>query len=150
MRRLSLILSVFVAVVVPMSGAMPAWATGSPDAALASHHVNSGTSAKVRRAGASRVVGQSGRNAPACPSVLLLGARGSGEAGPGSVNWQNGSSKDNYGYGPDIWNTFQRIKSDIGTQRTFQETSVIYAADSVNILKQNPFTYPAKYFRDLA
>jgi hypothetical protein len=81
---------------------------------------------------------------------LLLGARGSGEAGPGSVNWQNGSSKDNYGYGPDIWNTFQRIKSDIGTQRTFQETSVIYAADSVNILKQNPFTYPAKYFRDLA
>jgi hypothetical protein len=85
--------------------------------------------------------------ASGCSDVLFVGARGSGELGPGNAKWTDPTS-DYYGFGHDVYNVLSQIKTDVGSQRTFQQTSITYQADSVWTIFNNP-TDPYKYFRDL-
>jgi hypothetical protein len=86
----------------------------------------------------------------ACNGVLFIGARGSGEFGPGSDGWPRGRTKaDHYGLGGEVNDVYNRIKSDLsGTGLSLDApVSIGYHADRVQTLLRLDFS---KYFGDLA
>lgn len=151
MRRFSLVLSVLAVAAVLMSGAIPAGAadfSAARQTLLPLDHVHSAAAVRALSHRTVRRARQTRAPVSGCSDVLFVGARGSGEIGPGNKGWVNGSSKDYYGYGHDVYNVLTQIKTAVGSQRTFQAASIKYAADSVWTIFDNP-TDPTKYFRDL-
>ena len=82
--------------------------------------------------------------AATCPSVLFVGARGTGEAGPGTPGWKPGV--DYNGLGGDVDSVLTHVEHDVDGQRTFQVIPVSYQANSVWTLISDP----AKYFKGIA
>ncbi len=83
-------------------------------------------------------------SASGCNPVLFLGARGSGEYGPGSANWPKGrKADDKYGFGPEVNEVYRKVSA--GLSANLEAHSVDYGADRVTTLFHD---YP-KYFRDL-
>jgi hypothetical protein len=79
--------------------------------------------------------------APArCSDVLFVGARGSGETGPGTPGWEPVSS-DPYGLGTRVHGAYARFFKDLAGHRTVDIASVNYAANSVRTLFSRPTTY---------
>lgn len=87
----------------------------------------------------------SATNLPMSPQTLFVGARGSGEAGPGTKAWKPTAS-DPFGLGSTVNILYERLAKDIDSRRTVQAASVSYGADNVRTLTHD---YP-KYFRDLS
>jgi hypothetical protein len=82
-----------------------------------------------------------------CAETLFVGARGSGEYGPGTKNWPAGrSSSDYYGLGAEVNQVYTRLSSDVGTRQSIQVNSVNYGSDHVQTLAHDI----PKYFRDLS
>lgn len=81
----------------------------------------------------------------ACGKVLFIGARGSGESGPGTPGWK-AKSTDPYGLGARVNSAYQALVKDLGNRQTLLPVSVAYRADSVDLLWSDPFAY----FSDLA
>jgi hypothetical protein len=89
-------------------------------------------------------------SAAGCNGVLFVGARGSGEFGPGSDGWPRGRTKaDPYGLGSEVNSVYDRITSDLaGTGLSMDPpVSIDYHADRVQTLLRLDFS---KYFGDLA
>jgi hypothetical protein len=83
--------------------------------------------------------------APVCTKVLYVGARGSGEYGPGSENWPDKSPADDpKGFGPEVNNVYSGLATDLGSSN-ISAVSVKYGADHVQTLSHDI----PKYFRDL-
>jgi len=82
------------------------------------------------------VAGSSG-----CAQVLFVGARGTGELGPGSPNW-NGKGD---GLGGPVYGLYAALAQDLGGTRSIQMVSVVYDTSSVLTL----LTDPAQYFANL-
>lgn len=81
-----------------------------------------------------------------CADVLFIGARGSGEPGPGTPGWKP-AKNDPLGLGPTIDSADRRLLSDLGGHRTVEVFSLNYGADSaITTLPRAPH----KYFNDLA
>lgn len=80
-----------------------------------------------------------------CADVLFIGARGSGEPGPGTPGWTP-AKNDPFGLGPTIDSAYRRLLSDLGGHRTVAVFSLNYGADSVTTLPHAPH----KYFNDLS
>ncbi len=149
MRRFSLTMIVPVIAAAIIGSAMPAAAVGVPaanHASLLRQHANAVAAVKTPRPARVTSRRQARASVSGCSDVLYVGARGSGESGPGNKNWKPGS--DYNGFGHDVYNVLNQIKSDVGKQRTFQAKSVDYQADSVWTIFNHP-TDPTKYFRDL-
>jgi len=81
-----------------------------------------------------------------CPDVLLVGARGSGEKGPGTEGWKPPGTGDTYGLGGPVESVYQRLKAGLGSHRTIQVLSVSYAANGVQTLTHAP----RQYFSNIA
>ncbi|MGW5768675.1 cutinase family protein [Streptomyces longwoodensis] len=80
-----------------------------------------------------------------CSDVLFVGARGSGEKGPGTPGWGPVSS-DPYGLGPRVYGAYARFFQNLAGHRTVDIESVNYAANSVSTL----FSRPATYFANIS
>lgn len=83
--------------------------------------------------------------ASGCKDVLFLGARGSGEKGPGTPGWSYGLH-DPDGLGSTVESAYKGLKQKIGGYRSIEVTSVGYQADSVWTLVKNH----DKYFAGLS
>ena len=82
-----------------------------------------------------------------CPEVLFMGARGTGEYGPGSDHWPRGrSSSDYYGLGGDVNEVYMHLENQLGSDLG-SPVSVPYPADRVQTLLRADFP---KYFGDLS
>jgi hypothetical protein len=79
-----------------------------------------------------------------CAAVLFVGARGTGEAGPGSPTWVPTPS-DPYGLGAPVEALRKALLTDIAGRRTVQTVSVNYNTNDVGTL----LTDPVSYFADL-
>jgi Cutinase len=80
-----------------------------------------------------------------CANVLYVGARGSGEYGPGSRHWPRGRDpRDLNGFGQEVDNVYNHLRTDLGADH-IEADSVIYGADHVQTLAHDI----PKYFRDL-
>ena len=75
-----------------------------------------------------------------CADVLFVGARGSGEPGPGDRGWEP-TKDDPYGLGATIESARQRLVADLGTNRTMQTESVSYVANGVQTILHAPNQY---------
>lgn len=84
------------------------------------------------------------RPAAACPAVYFLGARGSGEKGPGTPGWH--STGGSLGLGGEISDVYSRLRADLSGLESVQGVSVRYAADSVWTLVR----HRASYFKGLS
>ena len=82
--------------------------------------------------------------AASCRGVLFVGARGTGEAGPGTPGWKPGV--DYNGLGGVVDNVLTHVEHDVGSQRTFQVLPLDYQANSVWTLTSDP----TKYFQGIA
>jgi hypothetical protein len=83
-----------------------------------------------------------------CASVLFIGARGSGETGPGSsTGWD--TSKDASGFGPEVDDVYTQVKNAFGPGNV-QADPLNYAADPVPTLTQLQSGAAAAYFTDLS
>lgn len=81
-----------------------------------------------------------------CADVLFIGARGSGEPGPGTPGW-NPKKNDPFGLGGTVDSAYRRLLSDLGGHRTVAVFSLNYGADSaITTLPRAPH----KYFNDLS
>jgi len=82
-----------------------------------------------------------------CAAVLYIGARGSGEYGPGSSGWPSGQTPgDSNGFGPEVNNVFTGLQADLGAGN-IKPDSVNYPADSVSVLAHLHFS---QYFAGLS
>lgn len=83
--------------------------------------------------------------ATTCKQVLFLGARGSGEFGPGNYGFNSKRVKgDPYGFGPDVNTSYNELKadfSDYSEQVPVQPVSVSYAANNVSVILKNHNLY---------
>src|ERR1035437_2971737 len=75
-----------------------------------------------------------------CAAVLFVGARGSGQAGPGTPGWTS-SSADPLGLGGTISGVYSRLRSDTSGHRTVAGVSVNYTASAVSTLIGSPGVY---------
>lgn len=136
------------------------WGGGTPSAAAAVTAAagvttaavgtaGSGTAApalpKTRTAAATSDTGTMSKTgtAPAlapCADVLFIGARGSGEQGPGTPGW-HATTGDRYGFGPRVQSAYARLAGDLAGHRTLQAVSVRYAANKVTTLAHDPAGY---------
>ncbi len=80
-----------------------------------------------------------------CADVLFVGARGSGQDGPGDHGWKP-SGSDPYGLGGTVNSVYQRLAGDLGEVRSGHAESVAYAANGVQTLAHAP----NQYFANLA
>jgi virginiamycin B lyase len=82
-----------------------------------------------------------------CPQVLFLGARGTGESGPGTPGWpqKDYSPGDTYGLGPELNSLREAMIKDIGSGVSVKVVSVRY--DSTNW--QTILANTDKYFANL-
>jgi hypothetical protein len=78
-----------------------------------------------------------------CPNVLFLGARGSGEDGPGTPGWKPAKTPgDPHGLGAEVNDAYQLLRSDLPADRVVDVRSVQYAANNVSrILEGDPWNY---------
>jgi hypothetical protein len=76
----------------------------------------------------------------ACKDVLFVGARGSGETGPGDIGWK-ATRSDPYGLGGPVENVRERVTADLGSHRSIQVLSVSYEANGVQTLLHAPNQY---------
>ena len=84
----------------------------------------------------------------ACAAVYFIGARGSGETGPGSTNgWDTG--KDPSGFGPEVDDVFSAVQTGFGSGNV-QADPLYYAADPVPSVTQLVTGAVAAYFTDLS
>jgi len=84
----------------------------------------------------------------ACDAVFFIGARGSGETGPGSKNgWD--TATDPSGFGPEVDDVFTQVKTAFGAGNV-QTDPLIYAADPVPSVTQLRSGAVAAYFTDLS
>jgi hypothetical protein len=82
-----------------------------------------------------------------CKQVLFLGARGSGELGPGNYGFNSKKVKgDPYGFGGPVNSAYAELKGDFGNTISVQPVSVSYQANSVSLLVKNHNLY----FADLS
>ena len=82
-----------------------------------------------------------------CPGALFVGARGSGEFGPGSDGWPRGrTTKDPWGLGGEVNEIYQQAETELGKSNIGQPLSVNYGADRVETILHDP----AEYFDDLS
>ena len=82
-----------------------------------------------------------------CQQILFVGARGSGEYGPGSDHWPQGRNpEDPHGLGGTVNSAYLRLVNDLGGRRTVQVVSVPYPAARVTTLLHDP----PRYFRGIA
>ena len=82
-----------------------------------------------------------------CAPILYIGARGSGEAGPGSNGWSSGQTPgDPNGFGPEVNNVFTGLQTDVGAGNV-KPDSVNYPADNVSVLAHLHFS---QYFAGLS
>ncbi len=77
--------------------------------------------------------------ASGCADVLFVGARGSGEKGPGAPRWKP-SASDRHGLGATVNAAYRRVSADLA-HRTVQVASVRYAANSVVRMFDDPHDY---------
>jgi Cutinase len=90
-----------------------------------------------------------GPHAPSgCATVLFVGARGSGESGPGTKGWKP-TPGDPHGLGGQVDSVEVRLAKDLATHRRVQVDSLDYAADSVDVLYHG-LSGIHRYFSDLA
>ena len=83
-----------------------------------------------------------------CTPVFYIGARGSGETGPGSKNgWDK--TKDPSGFGPEVDNVYTQLRIALG-QSNIQPDPLNYAADPVPGVKQIRNGALTGYFKDLS
>jgi len=83
-----------------------------------------------------------------CDPVLFLGARGSGETGPGSTDgWD--TKKDPTGFGPEVGQVFSQLNSSIGAGK-IQAEPLSYAADPVPGFAGLRHLNVITYFNDLS
>jgi hypothetical protein len=81
-----------------------------------------------------------------CKQVVFVGARGSGEYGPGSDHWPRGrSAEDPHGLGGTVSSAYLRLVRDLADRRSVQVVSVPYPAARVATLLHDP----SQYFRGL-
>ena len=78
-----------------------------------------------------------------CAGVLFVGARGTGESGPGTPGWKDGV--DYNGLGGVVHNVLTRVEHDVRGQRTLQVVRLDYQANSVWTLLSDH----SKYFRGI-
>lgn len=82
-----------------------------------------------------------------CQQVLFVGARGSGEYGPGSDHWPKGRDpKDPHGLGGPVDSAYLRLIKDFADRRLVQVVSVPYPAARVTTLLHDQ----RRYFRGIA
>ncbi len=67
---------------------------------------------------------------PACKDILFVGARGSGEAGPGKPGWVP-TSANPLGFGSTVLSAYNQLKAKIGSKYTIEPISADYPANSV-------------------
>jgi hypothetical protein len=85
--------------------------------------------------------------ASACKQILFLGARGSGEFGPGDYGFNPTRVKgDPYGFGGPVNSAYAELNGDFENQFSVQPVSVSYKANSVSVLLKNHNLY----FTDLS
>ncbi len=95
---------------------------------------------------AASITGRPGTLSP-CTAVFYLGARGSGETGPGSVNgWNKG--QDPSGFGPEVNEVSAQLQDAVGATNV-QPDPLNYPADPVPSFKQIRKGAAAAYFKDL-
>ncbi len=83
-----------------------------------------------------------------CAAVFFIGARGSGETGPGSKNgWDTG--KDPSGFGPEVGDVFTQVQNAFNSGDV-QADPLDYAADPVPSVTQLASGAVAAYFTDLS
>jgi cutinase len=75
-----------------------------------------------------------------CADVLFVGARGSGEAGPGDIGWK-GTKSDPYGMGGPVVSVYNRVKSDFAGDYSMKVESVSYEANGVQTILHAPHEY---------
>lgn len=144
-------LAVLAAVVVLLAGIGAAAATGASKTlgGLVSPAARSVTAGRVNAVTA-HPVNALHQAAPAsssgCADVLFVGARGSGEQGPGTVNWPRGKAYPDNGLGSEVNEVYQGLKSAVGNQRSVALQPVDYPADSVELL----LLHKPQYFTDLS
>ena len=78
-----------------------------------------------------------------CKEVLFLGARGSGEFGPGDYGFNSTRIKgDPYGFGGEVNSSYKELKGDLGAKVSVQPVSVSYPANSaLTTLERAPNLY---------
>jgi hypothetical protein len=79
------------------------------------------------------VVAAAAADPAVCADVLLLGARGSGQQGPGNPDWR-GTPEDPYGLGSTVEDIRLSLLSGLAGARTVDVASVEYPADPVSAL----------------
>ena len=106
--------------------------------------VPAGASARAAVTGSAGGAGVTAARASAagasCADVLFVGARGSGEAGPGDRGWKPTQS-DPHGLGPTMNSALRRLTADLAGRRTIQVESVSYVANGVQTLVHAPNQY---------
>jgi hypothetical protein len=84
-----------------------------------------------------------------CSDVLFLGARGSGESGPGTKGWKPPATGDVYGLGPQVYSAESQLATDLKGHVTVQANSLDYVADDVSVLFKGSAGI-RQYFSDLS
>jgi hypothetical protein len=87
-----------------------------------------------------------GQAAGTCADVYFLGARGSGEPGPGTPGWK-ATRQDPHGLGAPVNSAYQHFSSLIGRYRSIRAVSVDYPAASVSELASKHYQ---RYFDGLS
>lgn len=83
-----------------------------------------------------------------CAPVFFIGARGSGESGPGSKKgWK--TAKDPSGFGPEVDEVYTQVQNAFGASNV-QSDPLDYAADPVPSFSQLRSGAVAAYFTDLS
>lgn len=129
-RRLALVWTAVTA----LAGALTTASVLTPASASASPSVRPSARASVRAP------------ATSCASVLFVGARGSGDKGPGSKGWKPPAKGDTYGLGATVDAVYERMAADLAGKRTITVVSVRYEAYGVQTLLHAP----NQYFANLA
>jgi cutinase len=105
-----------------------------------------GTAAPAHAATEAKATTTSSTAASGCYWIMFVGARGSGETGPGTPGWTppaenrstpSNTGPDTYGVGAEVNSAFYRIWNDLGKKYgsfPVQVESVDYAANSVTTL----------------
>jgi hypothetical protein len=80
---------------------------------------------------------------PDCADVLIVGARGSGEPGPGRPGWQP-TPEDPYGLGPTVLSAVEQITGRLAGHRSTRVVAISYPAKAV--LTPDILRKPDEYF----